>query len=99
MGALQAGQRGARRDQVERRRGAALPRGSASTRAFGAQRPVHHHRHAVDHHVEEAADQQAQHRAGADEQRGVGGEWFEKFHAYGSKKRRATSKEMGAAFR
>ena len=37
--------------------------GSASSRAFGAQLVVHHDRHAMDHDVEEAADEQAQHHA------------------------------------
>ena len=46
-------------------------------RAFGAQFVVHHDGHAMDHDIEEAADQQAQHHAQRDEQRRMCGESFE----------------------
>ena len=64
IGALQLGQaeRGTMRLNVGDG-GAASVVGIRQRRAFGAQLVVHHHRHAIDHDIQEAADQQAQHDA------------------------------------
>ncbi len=84
IGRLAGGAGGARDDQIEALRRAAATAAAAvappQLRALLAPLPLEHDRQAVDDDVQEAADEQPEHQAGADEDARRGGQQLDHGH-------------------